>query len=98
MKKHFGEAMSKLLLLQVYIKQFILFKQYTCVNFGSQRADCSIFNPLSTCLPDDNISFMTGKGGKFSGGFDISSFGGLQGGQSMLYFTVFHFSLHYLIL
>jgi enoyl-CoA hydratase/3-hydroxyacyl-CoA dehydrogenase len=26
---------------------------------------------------------VTGKGGKFSGGFDISSFGGVQGGQMM---------------
>ncbi|AQK91461.1 enoyl-CoA hydratase1 [Zea mays] len=26
---------------------------------------------------------VTGKGGKFSGGFDISSFGGVQGGQTM---------------
>jgi len=41
---------------------------------------------------------MTGKGGKFSGGFEISSFGGIQGGQGMLYFTIFHFLLHYLIL
>jgi enoyl-CoA hydratase/3-hydroxyacyl-CoA dehydrogenase len=38
---------------------------------------------------------VTGKGGKFSGGFDISSFGGVQGGQSTLYF---YLSLHYLTL
>jgi hypothetical protein len=29
-------------------------------------------------------SLLTGKGGKFSGGFDISSFGNLHSGQSML--------------
>lgn len=30
---------------------------------------------------------MTGKGGKFSGGFDISSFGSVQGGKGMSYFS-----------
>jgi hypothetical protein len=30
---------------------------------------------------------ITGKGGKFSGGFDISSFSDVQGGQSMIYLS-----------
>jgi enoyl-CoA hydratase/3-hydroxyacyl-CoA dehydrogenase len=44
---------------------------------------------------------MTGKGGKFSRGFDISSFSDVQDGQSMIYFSsqfLHDHSLSYLIL
>ena len=47
MKKHFGEAMLKLLLLQVYIKQFILFKQYMCQFWKAETRLQHLQSPLN---------------------------------------------------
>jgi len=46
MKKHFGEAMLKLLLLQVYIKHFILFKQYMCQFWKAETRLQHLQSPL----------------------------------------------------
>lgn len=41
---------------------------------------------------------MAGKGGKFSGGFDISSFSDVQGGQSMICFLSQFMHDHFAVL
>lgn len=50
---------------------------------------CAFEEQNTICSSEETVSYyfkpLTGKGGKFSGGFDISSFGDLHSGKSMLH-------------